>query len=219
MISIGGGETDAFELKRMMRQEAHEKAFEIEVQTQRLFEKERDKLIQIGQAQLEEEYVKKVSKLTQSLNIERSTKVNEARLTKMKKRNECIDLIKKETKDHMLRSVVNPENLSYRSAVKNLIIQSMIKLLEKELNVRCRREDLGLLKQLIPECEQEYQEIMSREVEQAEFNEDGTPATKVEYKTKLILNEDLPLRSEEGGDCGGVILTTTNERIVCNNTL
>jgi hypothetical protein len=26
---LGGGETDAFELKRMMRQEAHEKAFEI----------------------------------------------------------------------------------------------------------------------------------------------------------------------------------------------
>jgi hypothetical protein len=48
MFSTGGGETDAFELKRMMRQEAHEKAFEIEVQTQRLYEKERDKLIQIG---------------------------------------------------------------------------------------------------------------------------------------------------------------------------
>ena len=28
---LGGGETDAFELKRMMRQEAHEKAFEIHV--------------------------------------------------------------------------------------------------------------------------------------------------------------------------------------------
>jgi vacuolar-type H+-ATPase subunit E/Vma4 len=72
--------------------------------------------------------------------------VNEARLTKMKKRNECMNLIRQETKDHMLRSVVNPENLSYRSAVKNLIIQSMIKLLEKELHVRCRSEDVGLLK-------------------------------------------------------------------------
>ena len=60
---------------------------------------------------------------------------------------------------------------------------------------------------------------MKREVEQPQFNEDGTVATQVEYKTKLILNEDLPLRAEEGGDCGGVILTTTNERIVCNNTL
>ena len=32
MVSYQGGlETDAFELKRMMRQEAHEKAFEIQV--------------------------------------------------------------------------------------------------------------------------------------------------------------------------------------------
>ena len=164
-MMLGGGETDAFELKRMMRQEAHEKAFEIQVQTQRLYEKERDKLIQLGMAQLEEDYTKKVSKLTQSLNIERSTKVNEARLQKMKERNDCMRLIRDETKEHMLRSIVNPENLSYRNAVKNLIIQSMIKLLEKELVVRCRREDVRLLKELIPECEQEYQAIMKKEVQ------------------------------------------------------
>jgi V-type H+-transporting ATPase subunit E len=163
-MMLGGGETDAFELKRMMRQEAHEKAFEIQVQTQRLYEKERDKLIQLGMAQLEEDYSKKVQKLTQSLNIERSTKVNEARLKKMKERNDCMDAIREETKDHMLRSVVNPENLSYRNAVKNLIIQSMIKLLEKELIVRCRREDVRLLKDLIPECEKEYEAIMKKEV-------------------------------------------------------
>ena len=34
-------DSDAFELKRMMRQEAHEKAFEIQVQGQRDFEYER----------------------------------------------------------------------------------------------------------------------------------------------------------------------------------
>lgn len=115
-------------------------------------------------AQLEEDYTKKVSKLTQSLNIERSTKVNEARLLKMKERNDCMSAIRDETKEHMLRSVVNPENLSYRNAVKNLIIQSMIKLLEKELIVRCRREDVRLLKDLIPECEKEYEAIMKKDV-------------------------------------------------------
>ena len=119
---IGGGETDAFELKRMMRQEAHEKAFEIHVQTQRLYEKERDNLIKQGLLQQEEEYIKKISKLTQQLNIERSTKVNLARLKKMKERNICIEKVRKETQEHMLRSVVNPENLSYRNAIKNLII-------------------------------------------------------------------------------------------------
>lgn len=170
-------------------------------------------------AQIEEDYSKRMLKLTQSLNIERSTEVNKSRLLKMKERNDCMKLIRDETEEHMLRAIVNPENMSYRNAIKNLIIQSMIKLLEKELVVRCRKEDVNLLKALIPECEQEYEAIMKKEVQVADFNEDGSPAAQVDYKTRLILNQDTPLRPEEGGECGGVILSTTNDRIVCNNTL
>mgnify|MGYP002637023149 CR=1 FL=1 len=77
MVSYQGGlETDAFELKRMMRQEAHEKAFEIQVVAQRLYEKEKDKIVQAGLHQMNEEFDKKLTKLTQNLNIERSTKIN-----------------------------------------------------------------------------------------------------------------------------------------------
>jgi len=43
-----GGEADPFELKRMMRQEAHEKAFEIQVMSQRLYEQEKYKQVQAG---------------------------------------------------------------------------------------------------------------------------------------------------------------------------
>ncbi len=73
---MSGLETDAFELKRMMRQEAHEKAFEIQVMAQRLFEKEKDKIVQEGLKQLEDDYEKKLMNLTMNLNIERSTKIN-----------------------------------------------------------------------------------------------------------------------------------------------
>ena len=118
-----GLETDAFELKRMMRQEAHEKAFEIQVMTQRLYEQEKDKIVQAGLHTMNEDFDKKLQKLTQNLNIERSTKVNEARLKKMKERNDCVERVKEETRDHMLRSIVNPTNLTYRAAIKNLIIQ------------------------------------------------------------------------------------------------
>ena len=44
----GALDQDAFELKRMMRQQAHEKSFEIQVQDQRLFENEREKEVNIG---------------------------------------------------------------------------------------------------------------------------------------------------------------------------
>lgn len=73
-------ETDSFELKRMMRQEAHEKAFEISVMGQRIFEKEKDKIVQQGIENLQEEVDKKLFNLNMNLNIEKSTKINATRL-------------------------------------------------------------------------------------------------------------------------------------------
>lgn len=119
----GGLETDAFELKRMMRQEAHEKAFEIQVQAQRMYEKEKDKIVQAGLHSMNEDFDKKLQKLTQNLNIERSSKVNDVRLRKMKERNTCVEKVREETKEYMVNKVVNPGNLAYRTAIKNLIIQ------------------------------------------------------------------------------------------------
>jgi len=40
----------------------------------------------------------------------------------MKERNICIDKVKDEAKDQMLKTVVNPSNNMYKGAVKNLII-------------------------------------------------------------------------------------------------
>lgn len=116
-------ETDAFELKRMMRQEAHEKAYEIQVMGQRLFEKEKDKIVQEGLEAMNEEYDKKNMNLTMNLNIERSTKINQTRILRMKERNNCIDKVKDETKEQMLKTIVNPTNYMYKNAMKNLMIQ------------------------------------------------------------------------------------------------
>jgi hypothetical protein len=40
----------------------------------------------------------------------------------------------------------------------------MIKLIQEELLVRCRKEDVALLKSLISECDQKYTAIMKSEV-------------------------------------------------------
>ena len=166
MVSFGSIETDPFELKRMMRQEAHEKAFEIQVMSQRLYEKEKDKIVQAGLLSKNEDFQKKLQRLTQDLNIARSKSVNETRLEKMKARNECMDKIRVETREKLIAQFVNASNSTYRQCIKNLIIQviynslqlisliqGMIKLLEKELLLKCKRDDLKMIRELIPECE------------------------------------------------------------------
>jgi hypothetical protein len=57
-----------------------------------------------------------------NLNIERSTKVNATRLLRMKERNDCLLKLKEETKEQLLKTVVNPTNFNYKNAIKNLII-------------------------------------------------------------------------------------------------
>jgi V-type H+-transporting ATPase subunit E len=123
-------ETDAFELKRMMRQEAHEKAYEIQVMSQRLFEKEKDKIVQEGIDSLNTEFDKKIMNLNMNLNIERSSKINLTRIQKMEERNKCIEKIRDETKEQMLKTIVNPTNYMYKGAIKNLIIQVSLFLLK-----------------------------------------------------------------------------------------
>ena len=83
----------------------------------------------------------------------------------------------------------------------------MIKLLEPELHLKCRKEDQELIKSLIPECENEFFELMKKE------------ASEGEYKTHLKLMEGEFLTPEDGGECGGIIIFTPNRKIVCINTL
>ena len=82
----------------------------------------------------------------------------------------------------------------------------MIKLLEKELLLKCRKEDAKLVKELLPECEREFSDIMLKE-------------TKTEYHTKLNLHDTEFLTLEQGGECGGIVLYSLDKRIVCSNTL
>ena len=84
----------------------------------------------------------------------------------------------------------------------------MIKLLEPELLLKVRKEDQAMVKELIPECEQEFVDIMKKET-----------SGETEYKCKLTLLENETMSAEQGSDCGGVILFNVNRKIVCNNTL
>jgi V-type H+-transporting ATPase subunit E len=86
----------------------------------------------------------------------------------------------------------------------------MIKLLEPELYLKVKKEDLDLVRRLIPECEREFVEIMKREIKEE---------VEKEYATKLIILEGEFLTPEDGGECGGVILYSKDRKIVCGNTL
>ena len=83
-----------FEMERMLRQNAHEKAFEISVLAQRDFERMRDEQVFVGRQGIMEDIDTKKNQLNQDLNIARSKKINAARLEKMTERNNCLNTLK-----------------------------------------------------------------------------------------------------------------------------
>ena len=137
---------------------------------------------------------------------ERSTKINKTRLYKMSERNKCIESCKVDTKNKIKQEYSDKSSARYKDTLKLLIIQGMIKLLEPEVHLQVREQDVDLAKSMIKECENMFKEFMLKE-------------TKRDYVTKLFVYEDRHLTNEKGGECGGVILTNTDRRIVCINTI
>ena len=82
----------------------------------------------------------------------------------------------------------------------------MIKLLEEEVELMCREEEIDFIKGICDECESKFADIMKKE-------------TGDDYNCKLSVIEDIHLTNANGARCGGVILLAHKRRIVCSNTL
>ena len=164
-ISLNMG---SFEMERMLRQNAHEKAFEIKVIGQRNFETQRDQVVFEGRKQLKSDQDAKIQALNQELNIKKSKKINAARLRKMTERNECLLKTKAAMKLKLVEERQNNRE-RYLETVKNLIFQSMIKLLEPSLKILCREEDKGDIEGFLADLQNQYHEFMLEKTDRDEY--------------------------------------------------
>ena len=82
----------------------------------------------------------------------------------------------------------------------------MVKLMEDEIELMIRQDEIPLVSSMLRECQDEYTEIMLQN-------------TTRDYACTLKIREDIFLTEANRGACGGVILFAHNRRIVCSNTL
>jgi V-type H+-transporting ATPase subunit E len=208
MSGYGELATDSFELKRVMRQEAHEKAFEIRVMSQRMFEKEKANIVLAGKHKVDANIDKSRRELTTEMNIKRSTQVNKARMKKMNVRDDLMQELVRDTLKLIETELSSPKNPEYRQAMKKLLMQGMIKLLEKKVMIKCREMDVDLITGLLEETQQEFADYMEKETQ------------RDEYTCELEIYTDNYIKADSAaGRCGGIVLCTVNKLIVCSNTL
>ncbi|CAD8059219.1 unnamed protein product [Paramecium primaurelia] len=188
-----------------IKAEANEKAEQIKDLAAQQFRIEKNKLLNQQKERIIEEYKKKIESYTIEKRIQRSSKINQSRLSKMQARFELIQRLKEEVRQKMTKLI--QDQSVYKELLKNLIIQGMIKLLEPRIELTCLEQDVQLIRTILQECQEEFSIIIKRE-------------TTKDFKTTLSINQSQYLTEKQGKPIlGGVVLSCANNRIVCSNTL
>ncbi|KAK7536398.1 vacuolar ATP synthase subunit E [Phyllosticta citribraziliensis] len=187
----------AGELKKMtafIRQEALEKAKEIQIKADEEFAIEKSKLVRQETAAIDAAYEKKFKQAAMSQQITRSTLANKTRLRVLGARQELLDDLFEQTRKRL--TDVSKDKGKYQAALKGLLLEGLYSMNEPKVQVRARKADYDTVRKAIPEAEKEYKD-------------------KVGKDTKVELDEKNPLPD---GSSGGVSVVGSNGKIEINNT-
>lgn len=178
-----------------IEQEANEKAEEIDAKAEEEFNIEKGRLVQEQRIKIMEYYEKKEKQVELDRKIQNSHMLNLARLRILKARGEHIRNLLDDARKNLLG--VTEDKAKYKGLLSKLIEQALYRLMENDIQIRCRQEDLALVKEVLDEALKSY-------------NAHSGSACKA----KINEQDFLPVDS-----CGGVELSAHGGRIRVSNTL
>lgn len=155
-----------------IKQEAMEKAREIEIKANEEFEIEKSKLVREETDAIDTQYEKKFKQATMSQQITRSTVSNKTRLKVLGARQELLDSIFEDAQKKLAEG--SKDKSKYQKTLKGLVLEGLYGLNEPEVQVRAKKSDYDVLKKAIAEAEKEYKK---------EVGKDG----------KAVIDEENPL--------------------------
>ena len=181
---------------------------EFTIQKEAFIAEEKDKIVTNIKERLRRDEI--------NLKIEKSKKDNAQRIENMRKTNELIQKLYKEARVIAIKQQKQKPD-EYRILIKNLILQGLIRLMEPEVNIRCRKSDAAIVERVLAEAAAEYQQLLKAEVKAYKNKE-------VAINLILDQNRFLPEfneASEQTTDScmGGILMHARRGRIVCSNTL
>ncbi|KAI1047237.1 hypothetical protein LB505_011069 [Fusarium chuoi] len=185
------------ELSKMtafIKQEAMEKAREIEIKANEEFEIEKSKLVRQETDAIDSQYEKKFKQATMSQQITRSTVANKTRLKVLGARQELLDNIFEEAQKKLAEGA--KDKGKYQKALKGLLLEGFYALNEPELQVRARKKDYDVVKKAIEDAAKEFKKELGKDI-------------------TAKIQEDDPLPE---GIAGGVVVISGSGKIDIDNT-
>ncbi|KAI0913803.1 ATPase, V1/A1 complex, subunit E [Ustulina deusta] len=185
------------ELRKMtafIKQEAIEKAREIEIKANEEFSIEKSKLVREETDAIDATYAKKFKQASMTQQITRSTVANKTRLRVLGARQGLLDDIFDHAAEKLADAVADKEK--YKTVIEGLVLEGMYALSEDEVVVRARKADNNIVKEAAKAAEKEY-------------------AKETGKSSKAKLDEANPLPD---GTSGGVFIVGGKGKIEINNT-
>ncbi|CAM0139291.1 V-ATPase V1 sector subunit E [Umbelopsis sp. WA50703] len=185
------------EMKKMVsfiKQEALEKAREIKVKADEEFNIEKAKIVRQESLNIEATFERKIKQAEVQKRIAQSNQINKSRLRVLQSRQHMLDELFEESRAQL--PSVSKDSNKYPALLKDLVLQGLYSLMETDLKVQCRKEDVSLVEKAITEATKEYEEHMGQKIS-ATVDEENIPSS----------------------NAGGVILSAMNGKIKVNNTL
>ncbi|KAM0709291.1 hypothetical protein Q7P35_003329 [Cladosporium inversicolor] len=206
-------DTELRKMTAFIRQEALEKAREIQLKADEEFSIEKSKLVRQETQRIDAEYEKKHKQAGMSQQITASTLANRQRLRLLASKQELLDGLFEQAGKKLAETVGSGNGggnggkkgkknggaggVDYESVLKGLVLEGLYALVESKISIRCRKKDTEVVKKAIESAKKEYSEnLKGREVE-----------VTVDDK------ENLPEES-----AGGVIIFNGTGKIEINNT-
>ncbi|KAL8784096.1 MAG: hypothetical protein Q9213_004155 [Squamulea squamosa] len=189
----------AGELKKMtafIRQEALEKAKEIQIKADEEFAIEKSKLVRQETSSIDSQYEKKFKQAGMSQQITRSTLANKTRIKVLSARQELLDDLFEKAREKL--SDYSKDKGKYQDLCKNLILEGLYALNEDKVVVRARKDDYDVMRKAIEGAKAEYKKTFGGKEIQVELDEKNP---------------------QPEGCSGGVSIVGGGGRIDINNTL
>ncbi|KAL0436267.1 UNVERIFIED_CONTAM: V-type proton ATPase subunit E [Sesamum radiatum] len=193
------------QMVRFIRQEAEEKANEISVSAEEEFNIEKLQLVEAEKKKIRQEYERKEKQVQVRKKIEYSMQLNASRIKVLQAQDDLVNTMKEAASKELLN--VSRDHHNYKDLLKDLIVQSLLRLKEPSVLLRCREDDVHLVQSVLHSAKEEYAE-----------------KSKVHPPEIIVDNVHLPPppshHNAHGPFCsGGVVLASRDGKIVFENTL
>jgi len=170
----------ASELKKMtqfIRQEALEKAKEIEIKADEEFAIEKSKLVRQETSAIDTQYEKKFKQASMSQQITRSTLANKTRIRVLGARQELLDDLFEKARGQL--GGATKDKSKYQQICSDLSLEGLYALNEPKIKVRARKQDYDVVKKAIDTATSTYKDKMGRELDVSIDENNPHPETTV----------------------------------------